>query len=75
MNGYFTTEIGRLRTEENINRAAAYQRFARAKREQRYNRSDAGHSEKTGSQRALMFLYRKALGIVALSALFVTLAA
>lgn len=75
VNGNFTTEIGRLRTEESINRAASYQEFARAKKQQGDDRSDAGQPDKRGSQRALTFLYRKALRIGALSVVFVSLLA
>lgn len=75
MNGNFTSEIGRLRTEEMRNRGVRYQELARVQRERDRNRRDAEQTESVGMSRLLAFLYRRALRIGALSLVFLTLLA
>ncbi|MQB01370.1 MAG: hypothetical protein GEU78_13940 [Actinobacteria bacterium] len=75
MNGHFTTEIGRLRMEEQRNRAARYHELARVKREADLNRRNVKGPENVRMPRYLGFLYRRALKIAGLSMLLLTLLA
>lgn len=74
MNGHFTTEIGRLRTEEMVGRAARYQELARAHRDADRHRRDAERS-KEESSRLFRYLYGKALRIAALTVVFLAIGA
>lgn len=73
MNGHFTTEIGRLRTEEMVNRAARYRELDRGRRAAARAHGDADRSD--GSSRLFRYLYVKALRVAALSVLFLALGA
>lgn len=59
MGSLFTTEIGRMRSEEMIGRAARYQALARAQRE----RDDATPPQPKEPSPVLTSLYRRALKI------------
>jgi cobalamin biosynthesis Mg chelatase CobN len=67
MTGHFTTEIGRMRTEESLARAERYRQAQRAA-----SRADS-HTERPSRHQTL--IWRKALQALALSLLFAVLGA
>lgn len=70
MSQYFTTELGRMRTEEMIARADRYRLAQQAKQ-----RKQARKSEDRQSSRTELFAFRRALTAVGLSVLMVVMVA